>query len=147
MPCLCPRPERGMSTAAMPGSSRCIAMPVGTSALSPGRSVIGSSMQARRSRPAEPPVAYAGSCARIFSSRILMSSFFMEKCSRSRGRGSGRDRLGDLLEVRDVAERALAREPHRVRDDAVRDLRLRRAREGMRALVVVDRDLVLFLAD
>jgi hypothetical protein len=51
-------------------------MPVGMSVASPGRSVMGSSMQARMSRPAEPPVAYAGSCARILSSRTLMSSFF-----------------------------------------------------------------------
>jgi hypothetical protein len=38
-------------------SSICIARPVGTSTVSPGTTVSASSMQARISRPAEPPVA------------------------------------------------------------------------------------------
>jgi len=65
-----------MMIAARPGSPRWIAMPEGMSAESPGRRVTGSSMHARRSSPADPAVAYAGSCERILSSRILMSRVF-----------------------------------------------------------------------
>ena len=54
MPCLWPSPERGSSTAARPGSSRWIAMPVGTRWVWPGSRTSGASRQARRSRPAEP---------------------------------------------------------------------------------------------
>src|SRR5690606_15944502 len=61
MPCLWPRPERGRSIAASPGSPMWIAMPVGTRWVSPGASVTGPSRQARRSMPAEPSVAYSGS--------------------------------------------------------------------------------------
>ena len=48
---------RGSTIAASPGSSRWIAMPLGTSSVSPGRNTVVVSMQARRSRPAEPGVA------------------------------------------------------------------------------------------
>ncbi len=57
MPCLCPRPERGSSIAARPGSPMWIDRPVGINAAWPGSSVIGVSMQARRSSPALPAVA------------------------------------------------------------------------------------------
>src|SRR4051812_30461202 len=129
MPCLWPRPERGMSTAARPGSPRWIAIPVGTRELSPGRSVIGSSMHARRSSPAEPWVAYAGSCDRILSSRIRMSSLFNS---------------GNLLQRSDLRARPPLGELQRVRHDCVGDAGLGRAREGVGAMVVVDGDLVLF---
>ena len=52
-----------------------------------------------------------------------------------------------LMGVTVARGRARLEERGGVRDDAVGDLRLRRARERMRARVVVDRDLVLFLAD
>ena len=42
--------------------------------VSPGFSVTGVSMQARRSRPAEPGVAYWGSCSRSLRSRMRTSS-------------------------------------------------------------------------
>src|ERR1700674_1348207 len=153
MPCLWPRPERGMTIAASPGSSRWIASPEGTSAESPGRRVSGSSMHARRSSPAEPCVAYAGICARILSSSILMSSFFLfifsSKAVFRRAAASRKQRrLQDLLDGSDRRglRRAFAK-PHGVVDDAIGDLRLRSARERVHAVVVVDRDLVLFLAD
>src|SRR5712692_8295841 len=47
MPCLWPRPERGSTNAASPGSARLMAMPLGTSSAAPGASVIGEWMQAR----------------------------------------------------------------------------------------------------
>src|SRR5262249_51215037 len=52
-----------------------IAMPEGTSWLSPGFSVSGWSRQARRSRPAAPGVPYWGRISRVLASRILTSSF------------------------------------------------------------------------
>jgi hypothetical protein len=70
-----------MIIAASPGSSRWIASPVGMSDVAPGASVMGASMQARRSSPAEPAVAYAGRFAPIRGSRILTSSFFRRLAS------------------------------------------------------------------
>src|SRR3970282_192319 len=60
--------------AANPASPMWIAMPEGTSWLSPGLRVSGASRQARRSSPAAPGVPYCGSIARILASRILTSS-------------------------------------------------------------------------
>ena len=77
MPCLWPRPERGRISAAKPGSPMWIATPVGTSSVRPGWSSIGASIQARRSIPAEPGVAYAGRNGRIRSSRTLSSTVAM----------------------------------------------------------------------
>src|SRR5579862_5891063 len=74
MPCLAPNPERGRTIAAKPGSPMWMAMPEGTSWLSPGWSVSGASRQARRSSPAAPGVPYWGSNSRILGSRIFTSS-------------------------------------------------------------------------
>src|SRR6202020_146149 len=72
MPCLWPSPERGRTSAASPGSSMWMASPVGSNWVCPGASVTGASMQARRSMPAEPSVAYAGSgnCVPTRASRM-----------------------------------------------------------------------------
>jgi NAD(P)-dependent dehydrogenase (short-subunit alcohol dehydrogenase family) len=53
------------------------ALGVKVSAVCPGFSVSGASRQARRSRPAEPGVAYCGSWSRRRGSRILTSMDFM----------------------------------------------------------------------
>src|SRR5437660_484127 len=151
MPCLWPNPERGMITAASPGSPRWIANPVGRSAASPGFNVSGSSRHALRSSPADPAVAYAGNCARTRSSRTLMSSVFLFKNplpAPLRGEGERHiGNLGNLLERRDGRLRLFFAQPQGVLDDPVGDPRLGRARERMRAGVVVDRDLVLLFPE
>jgi len=51
------KPRTGHDHRCESGSSRWIAIPVGINSVCPGASVIGASMHARRSRPAEPDVA------------------------------------------------------------------------------------------
>ena len=69
-PCFRARPERGWTNAAYPGGSA-IAMPVGTSARSPGASV--TSTVVRRSAPASPGLAYVGNGSSA-SSRVMLTS-------------------------------------------------------------------------
>src|SRR5262245_17353875 len=123
MPCLCPSPERGSTTAARPGSARWMAMPLGTSSEAPGASVSGASMQARRSRPAAPAVAYCGSESRSRGSRTLTSSVFKRK------------RLAPREHLRDVIEELPGEHD------------LRRACELVHAAVVEERERVGVLAE
>src|SRR5437868_5733449 len=124
MPCLCPSPERGRTTAASPGSARWIAMPLGTSSAAPGASVSGASMQARRSRPAAPALAYWGRLPRRRGSRILTSRVF-----KTMRRSAPRQHLRDVL------------------DQLAREHDLRRAREAVLALVVEQRERIGVLAE
>src|SRR5258706_5586395 len=105
MPCLAPRPERGRTRAAKPASAMWMAMPEGTSWLSPGLSSSGASRQARRSSPADPGLAYCGSISRILGSRILTCSLRKLALRFLQHAGDVRQQLARLLQLGSAAER------------------------------------------
>src|SRR5258707_8364827 len=82
-----------------------MAMPEGTSWLSPGLSSSGASRQARRSSPADPGLAYCGSIARILGSRILTCSLRKLALRFLQHAGDVRQQLARLLQLGSAAER------------------------------------------
>src|SRR6185295_4837388 len=96
--------------------------------------VIGCSMHARRSRPAEPGVAYRGRWSRTRASRTLTSSFFI-RARLGRRETSGFSPFVRVIELCDMV------------DELSREHGFRRPRQGMQPVVVEQRELVVVGAD